>query len=292
VRALLVALAIVVSSLAHAATPLSRLPSEVRQFLENLPEPEPGKKLVAVFDHDKTLVQGDIGEGFMKWMMRKGHFPNNALMKQAARANKAGKLTDLDLFKLAVTGMAGMKESRVEALAKRYYELGFGGWENRTFAPQKALIAALMEHGVEVHIVSGSNPWIVRESAKRLGVPLENVHGMTVEVKDGRLTDRVVEPAPWQSGKVKVITAAGLRKYGRIVFASGDSVGDIDMLALTRQHGMSMTVNDHDSAPVAKVAKEKGYARAVFTSKDTLGAKKPLFLRTSGSQRQFQVRRR
>jgi HAD superfamily phosphoserine phosphatase-like hydrolase len=254
--------------------PLSRLPVEVRHFLDNLPTAPAGKKLIAVIDHDKTLVQGDVGEQFMKWMTRKGYFPDTARLKAAQRANKQGQMDDLDLFKLAVTGMAGLKESRVAALAKRYYALGFGGFASKIFAPQKALIAELTRRGVEVHIVSGSNPWIVRESARHLGVPVQNVHAMGVVVENGRLTDKLVDPVPWREGKVNAIDAAKLRERGVIVFAAGDSSGDLKMLELPKGHGISMTVNDHDAPQVAKVAQENGYARATFTSVDTLGGGK------------------
>ncbi len=249
---------------------LGKLPGAVQRLVKNLPKPAPGKKLIAVFDHDKTLVEGDVGEQFMKWMLRKGYFPDNGLLKSAQRAHQQGKLDDLELFKLAVTGMAGLKESRVQALAKRYYDAGFGGYAGRIFAPQKALIAELQRRGVEVHIVSGSNPWIIRESAKHLGVPSEHVHGMSVEVKDGRLTDRLVQPVPWREGKVAAIDAAKLRERGVIVFASGDSSGDLKMLELATKGGLSMTVNDKDAPAVAKVAEAQGYARAVFTPADTL----------------------
>jgi phosphoserine phosphatase len=177
------------------------------------------------------------------------------------------------MFKLAVTGMAGMKESRVRRLAARYWERGFGGFEGQIFAPMKALVGELQRRGVDVYIVSASNPWLVAEGARRLGIDRSHVIGMGVEVKGGRLTDRLTRPVPWEAGKVDAIRAR--IGTGRPVLVAGDSTGDLAMLGLTcrAQGGVSMTVNAHHKPPVHAAAKQHGWARAVFDASDTLGGR-------------------
>ena len=50
----------------------------------------------------------------------------------------------------------------------------------------------LQRRGVEVYLVSASSPWLIEESAKRLGVPAGRVIAMTAEVDaSGRLTREV-----------------------------------------------------------------------------------------------------
>ena len=254
--------------------PLSRLPREVRSYLDHLPPAKPGKARIAVFDHDKTLMKLDVGEQFMKWMLRKGYFPRQGgnLLKRAWSQRQQGKLDDLEVFKLAVSGMAGLKETRVKQLVDRYYRDGFGGFEKQIFATQKELVTELQERGVEVHIVSASNPWLIKESARRLGVPEKNVHAMGVKVDgQGRLTSELVMPLPWKDGKVDAIKAAGLLDRGAVIFASGDSTGDLRMLGLTKTTGgISMVVNAHETPRVAEAAAKNGWSRILLGADDTL----------------------
>ncbi len=270
---LLLLLVALTSSLARA-DPLGRLPGEVRRFLDHLPTPPAGQRLIAVFDHDRTVVRPDLGEQFMKWMLRKRHFPRQGqqALQRAWRRHQQGRLEDLELFKLAVTAMAGLKESRVRELAARYYRLGFGGFEGQIFAPQRALIEELQRRGVEVYLVSASSPWLIEESAKRLGVPAGRVIAMTAEVDaSGRLTRELTPPLPWKEGKVDAIRARGLTARGPIILAAGDSAGDLRMLELpAASGGLSLAVNPQQTPRVARAAREHGWASVQLGPADLL----------------------
>ncbi len=243
---------------------------------------------MAVFDADHTLWNKDVGEQFQKWMMRHKLYPARSQrdVQRAYQHYKQGTLPGLEMFKGAVTNMAGMRESKVKRLAARYWQRGFGGFGGQIFAPMKALVGELQRKGVEVYIVSASNPWLVAEGAKRLGIDEAHVIGMGVEVKGGRLTDRLVRPIPWEAGKVAAIQA----RIGRVkpVLVAGDSAGDLALLGLTGQGpaspgpagarsdkspGVSMTINAHNTPAVHAAARRNGWARAIFGGQDTMAGR-------------------
>jgi HAD superfamily phosphoserine phosphatase-like hydrolase len=249
------------------------LPRAVRALLHRLDQQKSPQKRFAVFDADHTLWNRDVGVQFQKWMARRRYFPRTAQprLARAWRRYRSGKLSGLSMFKLAVTGMAGMQEARVRELAARYWDRGFGSFEGQIFRPMKVLVRELQRRGVDVYIVSASNPWLVAEGARRLGIDESHVIGMGVEVKGGRLTDRLTRPVPWEAGKVEAIRAR--IGAGRPVLVAGDSTGDLAMLGLTRreQGDVSMIVNAHRNPAVHAAARQNGWARATFDAHDTLG---------------------
>ncbi|MBW2534944.1 MAG: haloacid dehalogenase-like hydrolase [Deltaproteobacteria bacterium] len=213
-----------------------RLQPRVQRILKHISAT--GQRGPATFDGDGTLWAGDVGEGFFTWMLKNGHYPQERtpMLYRAWHGYKAGTFDGEKMYELMVTGLAGVKETRVKELARLYFDTKH---RHRIYRPSSDLITALTSMGIEPWVVSGSPKWVVAAGARHLGIPAERVIGLGVRVdSDGRLTGEVVRPVPWKHGKAKRI----LQHVGRIpVLAAGNSYGDLQMLKTAT--GLSLVIN-------------------------------------------------
>jgi HAD superfamily phosphoserine phosphatase-like hydrolase len=179
-------------------------------------------------DADGTLWSEDIGEGFLKQLIS-----DHALVSPEAQGvdvwssyqARYAKDNDAGLAWVAQV-MAGMSEADVARRAEAFA---------RSFVPahlhpeMRALLEAAKARGCTPWIVSASVRWIVSAAAKVLGLPPEHTIGVSVAVKDGRLTSEVLLPIPYKSGKAVAIQ----RNIGQLpTIVTGDSSGDIEMFRL------------------------------------------------------------
>ena len=74
---------------------------------------------------------------------------------------------------------------------------------NYLMASSVKIIQALQAHGVESHIISASADLFVKGAGPSLGIPQERIHGIEVRVRDGRLTEEIVYPITWNTGKLE-----------------------------------------------------------------------------------------
>ncbi len=96
-----------------------------------------------------------------------------------------------------------------------------------------ALLRALQDHGFQVWIVTATNRWAVSSMARRLGIPDERVIGMETALDGtGRITTRLIEPAPYHAGKATCLRAA--LGSSRLILAAGDSPSDEAMLQMAQ----------------------------------------------------------
>ncbi|MSP12119.1 MAG: hypothetical protein EXR62_04075 [Chloroflexi bacterium] len=112
------------------------------------------------------------------------------------------------------------------------------------------LLRLLAAAGFQVWVVSATNRWTVQTVAARVGIPPERVIGMETEVYEGRITTRLVEPAPYYEGK----SAALLSRLGpaRLILAAGDSPSDESMISLAE--AVRLVINPRDVALRARCA--------------------------------------
>lgn len=205
------------------------------------------KGQVAVFDADETLWRHDVGEGFLKYLqdnkklaMVPDGFDAFARYEALCAQNKWMG------YPYAAQVMAGMQESDVKALAKDFFENHF---QQNVYPAQKALIQRLQAAGVEVWIVSASNQWIVEAGAPSLGVPLNRVVGVRLDVVKGLVTANIIPPMTFRQGKVEAI-----QKYihKTPVLVSGDSITDYEMLRTAT--ALQLVINPKDkNAPADNI---------------------------------------
>jgi HAD superfamily phosphoserine phosphatase-like hydrolase len=223
---------------------------------------EQGERLEAVLaapgclwvtDADGTLWSDDIGEGFLKALIR-----DRALVSPEAKgdvwaANEEKVRRDKGAgYAWAAQVMAGLPEEEVRRRAADFA---------RTFVPEhlypsmKALLAQAKARGCETWVVSASNQWVVEAAAPLLGLDPSHGVGIRVAVEEGRLTSKVLEPVTYKAGKVTAIA----RFIGRDpTLVTGDSFGDVEMLA-TAQHAGLVVQHDYSDPALLALARTSGW---------------------------------
>ena len=207
---------------------------------------------VATFDADGTLWAGDVGEDLFAhfvrsqmvhssvaprlraWLDALGIAPGASAAEgllQFLHEYEAGRGHSVDAYEMMVWVMAGHSETDLATLCEARAEAYA---RPLIFPEMHMLLQKLPELGITPYIVSASNIYSVRGGARALGLPLEQVRAIRLEVQeDGVLSDRLVRPAPLDQGKVPV--AQALAGGGRPLLGFGDSPYDLPMLSLVHR---------------------------------------------------------
>ena len=211
------------------------------------------KGQVAVFDADGTLWRYDAEYGFLHWLFTEGqldpvHARDGSPMADylTTRLNSHGQGAAFAAFYLS-----GLQESRLKVLAQAFFQLKVRAY---VYTSQQNLIRKLQSAGAEVWIISSLNQWLAEAGARHLGVPPEHVIGTRLEVVDGRLTQKILEPVPSRQGKVEAI-----RKFiGKQPFlAIGDAWDDKEMLSYASQ--FRLVIHSHPDPAYAYLFAEASY---------------------------------
>ena len=250
-------------------------------------------KGVAVFDMDGTLTEGNVGGVVQAYMIRElqysyderfwklipeecGRDQMRALYKDFASLpleeakktqaykeyvrlfssvygsirNKEGNLA---AYRWATALSVGLSEGEARAIARKVVDSEYGK-KIKVHPQMRELALKMQENGWKVYIVSGSNDWVVKEMAERLGIPPERALGSKVKVRDGVLTDEV-ERIHYREGKTETI-----RKEiaSEIQFAAGDGVGDMEMLQMSR-HGLVLDYGIPYQGEILDAARKNGW---------------------------------
>lgn len=194
------------------------------------------RKALVIFDADGTLWQGDAGEAFFHWQLANDKLES----AQAARAMEQwelyeqGKVGEREIWTTVATCQAGLLERDVARQALEYFNTHY---KDRIFGPMARIVGYLQQHGAEVWVVSASHKWIIEAGVAHLNIPSNCVIAVTPIVKDGVITDKVVEPMPYGPGKAQAV-AERVRRKPFVVF--GNSGGDIEMLHLAERQAVTI----------------------------------------------------
>ncbi len=208
-----------------------------------------------VTDADGTLWSDDIGEGFLQKLIA-----DNALVSPEAQGidvwleYEARVAADKGAgYAWAAQVMAGMPEAEVRERAASFAKAFV---PRHLYGAMAALIEAAQTIGAVPWIVSASNQWIVEAAAPLLGMPANRVAGIRVAVANGRLTSRLVSPVTFKAGKVDTIQ----QLIGRTpTLVSGDSSGDVEMLAVATSAALFVAHPGKTSADLLKLAGTSGW---------------------------------
>jgi HAD superfamily hydrolase (TIGR01490 family) len=189
---------------------------------------ENGKGRDVVFDADGTLWAGDVGESFFLWELENKKLLPEQLSRarQLWRAYQEKRVSERDMWIAATTLQAGLREADVRRWARDFFHQRF---ERRVFPAMRLAIATLQQRGDRVWIVSASHLWIIQAGAGYLHVSPSNVIAISAKVQHGRITDEVINPVPFQAGKVDAIRD---RLPDPPIIAFSDSINDLPMLEL------------------------------------------------------------
>lgn len=185
---------------------------------------------VVVFDCDGTLWSGDAGSGFMNWTIETGLVSREAtdwidaryrgyLRKEVSEATICGEMVQM---------YQRLREEEMRRSAKDFFESQI---ERNIFPEMMALVEELRHAGVEIWAVSSTNNWVIEEGVRRFGIPAERVLAARVAVKDGLVTDTLLD-VPTDEGKVTALERVGVTAPDAVF---GNSVHDAAMLAIARR---------------------------------------------------------
>jgi HAD superfamily phosphoserine phosphatase-like hydrolase len=185
---------------------------------------------VAVFDCDGTLWSGDAGSGFMQWTIETGLVSREATdwIDARYRGYLKGEVSEIAICGEMVQMYQRLREEEMRRAAKTFFEAQI---ERNIFPEMMALVEQLRGKGVDIWAVSSTNNWVIEEGMRRFEIPAERVLAARVEVRDGVVTNTLLD-VPTDEGKVTALHRAGVTAPD-VVF--GNSVHDAAMLAIARQ---------------------------------------------------------
>ncbi|MEE2665618.1 MAG: HAD-IB family hydrolase [Myxococcota bacterium] len=164
---------------------------------------EPGRRAVsrvaAFFDMDKTLIAENSGSIYLKVRYQRGEVDTRELLRGLGDylRYKAGVLDLQSWARAAMLEFAGRTEEDLAAEAEQIFEQQI---EQLIYPEAAALVQDHLASGHVVAIVSGATRYAVEPIARHLGV--EHMLFTALEVEQGRLTGRVIEPICFEEGKV------------------------------------------------------------------------------------------
>jgi phosphoserine phosphatase len=185
---------------------------------------------VAVFDCDGTLWSGDAGSGFMNWTIETGLVSREATdwIDTRYRGYLRGTVSEAAICGEMVQMYQRLREEEMRRAAKAFFDSRI---ERNIFPEMLALVEELRSENVEIWAVSSTNNWVIEEGVRRFGIPAERVLAARVAVKDGMVTDTLLD-VPTDEGKVASLIRRGVTAPDAVF---GNSVHDAAMLAIARR---------------------------------------------------------
>jgi phosphoserine phosphatase len=230
----------------HSQKDSPKLSAAALKFIESVVALKPQ---LAVFDCDGTLWSGDAGAGFFFWEIKHGMIPADVAEWAKARYAdyKAGLVDEETMCGEMVTINAGIPEQTLEQANEKFFAEVVA---SRIFPEMPQLTRRLAKTGCELWAVSSTNIWTIRAGVKRFGIPVENVLAASVQIVDGRATDRLMR-VPTDEEKAIAIEDT-LNRPVDVCF--GNSIHDAAMLQISRN---PFAVNP--TLELERIAAKKGW---------------------------------
>jgi phosphoserine phosphatase len=224
----------------------TKLAPSAQQFVDSILALRPG---IAVFDCDGTLWSGDSGADFFYWEVNRGLLPAEVAEWAVARYDdyKRGNVDEEIMCGEMVTIHHRIPERLLEEAAAEFFAEVV---ERRIFPEMLYLTRELRHEGSELWAVSSTNLWVVREGARRFGIPSENVLAACVHMEDGVATNRL-HRVP--SGPAKA-TALNEVLGKQVDACFGNSIHDLAMLDIAQK---PFVINPN--ADLEAIARSKGW---------------------------------
>ena len=166
----------------------------------------------------------------MKWTIEIGLVSREATdwIDSRYRGYMKGEVSEVAICGEMVQMYQRLREDELRRAAKNFFASQI---EPNIFAEMKELVDELRGKGVDIWAVSSTNNWVIEEGMKRFGIAADRVLAARVQVKDGVVTDTILD-VPTDEGKVASLKRAGVTAPD-VVF--GNSVHDAAMLAFARR---------------------------------------------------------
>lgn len=225
----------------HGARPHPEVPSYCFEHQLDYGFVEQGLSLpgfgLLVMDMDSTLISIECIDEIADMCHLK---PQVAAITESAMR---GEIDFAESLRRRVALLEGLEESALQRVYDERLQLNPGA---------EVMLAAMKKHGIKTMLVSGGFVFFTERLKQRLG--LDYAQANTLEVRDGRLTGKVLGRILDAQGKAEALlqarAALGLRPEQ--VIAMGDGANDLKMMA---QAGVSVA---YHAKPV--VRDQAGYA--------------------------------
>ncbi len=172
--------------------------SKTEQITKEIIGGESGAHIGAFFDLDRTLIKGFSAKEFFQRRLLSGKMTTNEIIAQFAGVlvYATGNGNFAGLAAVGARGVKGIKEQVFYQVGEEVYHKHLA---DEIYPESRALVEAHMRKGHTVAIISAATPYQVDPIARDLGI--KKVMCTRMEVKDGKFTGEIVEPACWGEGK-------------------------------------------------------------------------------------------
>jgi len=217
---------------------------------------EQGRK-IAVFDGDGTVLGQTphylADEAMYQYAVEHPNQNPEIFQEMITQSN-----VSLPYVQNRVKYIAGMSLQEYRDLGEKYFNMYYA---NKIYQPMKQLIATLKQNNFEIWIITASPEGLYQQFlSKQLEIPITHVVGIKSVIKDGIITNQIIEPVPQDHGKKWAIESF---IQDVPLFVAGNSRGDKEMIEFSK--GLKMIVNPdehiaHDQKEsISDYAKKNGW---------------------------------
>lgn len=200
-----------------------------------------GGTVGAFFDLDHTVLHGSSGMLFTRYMWRNGMISTRQVLSilRVALMYYRGKTDFTASSRRMMSLIAGIPEEEMWRRCRKWFDEMVAG----LITPiAQRYVAAHRSLGHQVALLSASTPFATVPAAELLGLEAGDAICTRLEVQEGILTGRVIEPMCYGEGKVywaqRYARAKGIEMGSSFFYT--DSHSDMPML---HQVGYPMAVN-------------------------------------------------
>jgi len=224
---------------------------QLKQFLIDT-QNEPGRK-IAVFDGDGTVLG------------QTPHYLADECMYQYAKQHPNYKPKIIEKLKAQSNVSLPYVQNRVHFISGKslqfYRDLGEECfrklYSNKIYEPMRSLIKLLKQNNFEIWIVTASPEGMYQQFlSKEFQIPITHIVGVKSVVRNGIITDEIVNPVPQDHGKKEAIETF-VQDVPLLV--AGNSRGDKEMIEFSR--GLKMIVNPDEHIAPDQTESIADYAR-------------------------------
>ena len=158
-----------------------------------------GADIAAFFDVDRTLFSQYTAVAFFMELLRSGNLSPAAIIETVVTSARfeLGNTSFEDFFEKSTADIAGKPIAELDELGRRLFEKRLG---QDVYPESRALVKAHQRKGHTIVMLTSATEMQVRPLAEDLGI--ENVICNELEVIDGLITGKAVEPIIYGTGKL------------------------------------------------------------------------------------------
>lgn len=212
-----------------------------------------GRK-IAVLDADGTIL-GQVPHYLADECLYSIALENPGRKTKIIDTMKNQSNSSLDYIKNRLHYMSGDSLKYWREIGDKHFKKYYTG---KVYKPMVDLVILLQKNNFEVWIVTASPEAIYQKLLSEvLNIPITRVMGIKTVIRDGIITDEIIEPVPQDHGKKEAIETF---IQDRPLFAAGNSRGDKEMIEYASK--LRMIVNPDDQITADQGESFAQYAKA------------------------------